>query len=65
MGIKIFPIDEISSLRIIENNEIKKMKAFILKIFVMKPFMKLLAINLDFPDVFDSLLKDEIPINIK
>ena len=65
MGIKIFPIDEISSLRIIENNEIKKMKAFILKIFVMKPFMKLLAINLDFSDVFDSLLKDEIPINIK
>ena len=65
MGIKIFPIDEISSLRIIENNEIKKMKAFILKIFVMNPFMKLLAINLDSPDVFDSLLKDEIPINIK
>ena len=48
MGIKIFPIDEISSLRMIENNEIKKIKAFILKIFVINPFMKLLDINWDF-----------------
>ena len=49
----------------IENNEIKKIKAFILKIFVINPFMKLLDINLDFLDVFNSLLNDEIPINIK
>ena len=54
-----------SSLRMIENNEIKKIKAFILKIFVTNPFMKLLDINLDFLDVFNSLLNDEIPINIK
>lgn len=65
MGIKIFPIDEISSLRIIENNEIKKIKAFILKMFVINPFMKLLDINWDFLDFFDSLLNDEMPKNIK
>ena len=59
---KIFPIDEMSSLRMIENSEIKKIKAFILKIFVTNPFMKLLDINLDF---FDSLLNDEMPKNIK
>ena len=62
---KIFPIDEMSSLRMIENSEIKKIKAFILKIFVINPFMKLLDINLDFLDVCDSLLNDEIPMNIK
>ena len=45
---KIFPIDEMSSFRMIENNEIKKTKAFILKMFVINPFMKLLDINLDF-----------------
>ena len=49
----------------IENNEIKKIKAFILKMFVINPFMKLLDINWDFSDVCDSLLNDEIPINIK
>jgi hypothetical protein len=65
IGIKIFPIDEISSLRMIENNEIKKIKAFILKMFVINPFMKLLDIKWDFSDVCDSLLNDEIPINIK
>ena len=65
IGIKIFPIDEISSLRMIENNEIKKIKAFILKMFVINPFMKLLDINWDFSYVCDSLLNDEIPINTK
>ena len=65
MGIKIIPIDEISSLRIIENNEIKKIKAFILKMFVINPFMKLLDINWDFSDVFNTLLNDEMPKNIK
>ena len=49
----------------IENKEIKKIKAFILKMFVMNPFMKLLDINWDFSDVCDSLLNDEIPINIQ
>ena len=65
IGIKIFPIDEISSLRMIENNEIKKTKAFILKMFVINPFMKLLDINWDFLDFFDSVLNDEMPKNIK
>ena len=49
----------------IENNEIKKTKAFILKMFVINPFMKLLDINWDFSDVFDTLLNDEMPKNIK
>ena len=49
----------------IENNEIKKMKAFILKMFVINPFMKLLDINWDFQDFFDSLLNDEMTKNIK
>ena len=62
---KIFPIDEMSSFRMIENNEIKKAKAFILKMFVINPFMKLLDINWDFLDFFDSLLNDEMPKNIK
>ena len=62
---KIFPIDEMSSFRMIENNEIKKTKAFILKMFVINPFKKLLDINLDFLDFFDSLLNDEMPKNIK
>ena len=62
---KIFPIDEMSSFRMIENNEIKKTKALILKMFVINPFMKLPDINLDFSDVCDSLLNDEIPMNIK
>ena len=62
---KIFPIDEMSSFKMIENNEIKKTKAFILKMFVIKPFMKLLDINWNFLDFFDSLLNDEMPKNIK
>ena len=62
---KIFPIDEMSSFRMIENNEIKKTKAFILKMFVINPLMKLLDINWDFLDFFDSLLNDEMPKNIK
>ena len=64
-GMKIFPIDEMSSFRMIENNEIKKTKAFILKMFVINPLMKLLDINWDFLDFFDSLLNDEMPKNIK
>ena len=64
-GMNNFPINEISWLKIIENNEIKKIKAFMLKILVINPLIKLLFNSCDLSEESLLSINDEKPKKIR